>query len=225
MGRVITIVACPRGWKDGEEEKTEKGGIPVIKDIMKCLMGLNLKEPDYVLRRACCVKKIAEHIDADFNEHRDRPELIQIIGHGEPGVVALASAWLDDANQLHNGDMLDSDPHAYAPLKGKVVHPTKVWLLGCGVGSGASKTMVANGPTLVFDLCQLWSPPDHKPVHVSAPVVGVSSTDFCANGQYQFPERMITASGRSVSADPSKNAISDPQIRDKPWMGTGATRG
>lgn len=191
MGRVITIVAVNPHKAPGSNDE----GDPTITQLMEIL------GPRAPIERAASVQEIRRIISKDNETHpNDPPELIQIIGHGEPGVLTLGAHWIRKRSmQVDNRTVvlvLDSDPEFYGILVNMVAKSTKVWLLGCNVGATLQGSTVANGPTLVFDLGQLWS------CEVSAPVIEVVPQDFDDQGRYAHPERMITARGRTVTEEP-----------------------
>lgn len=93
-----------------------------------------------------------------------QPSVVQIVGHGQPGVLLLEQYWTGEY-QRGSGSLfcaLDSNPHCYGALRDVVTSPTEVWLLGCDLGRafeagpGGTPRPVRSGPVLLFSLEQMW---------------------------------------------------------------------
>lgn len=198
MGRVVTIVAVDPHKPSPAADEGDSG----IRGVMTTLGKLHSSE--YFLGRASVIQEIPKILAQAAVGRTDKPELIQIIGHGESGILSLGGHWTQQRTAKTAGGgivhyILDSDPYAYQVLLHSVAPPTKVWLLGCQVGGSLPGSTVADGPTLLFNLAQLWS------CEVSAPVVSVNPLeDFDGGGRYRYPdERMIHAKDRCVSPNPA----------------------
>lgn len=204
MGRVVTVVAKP---PDDVGPHATDGA---IQEVITQLGPLD-SPPGYCLLRAATVEDLAAGLAADLAQN-GRPDLIQIIGHGMPGVLLLGYSWMQAGRMTGTADgkvyLLNSNPDWYGLLDGCVRKETKVWLLGCDVGGiGGRGAEVADGPTLLFDLAQMWA------CEVSAPedIVDVRS-DF-VGGVYSHVRRLVRARGLEVfpAPSPADKAVKEPR--------------
>lgn len=88
----------------------------------------------------------------------DPGDVIQIVGHAAPGLLALGYYWSRIYESAEVGcHVLDSNPYAYYPLWHVMEqHKEPVLLVGCKVGSSEPSGMVATGRTLILDLEEMW---------------------------------------------------------------------
>lgn len=202
MGRVLTIVAAPP--PDGKEYDEN----PAIQDVRRVLPA---PSTDYAIEAAWSVEEVANVLERDRNE-RGAPALVQIVGHGQIGILFLGDTWTNGEQDSYG--RLDSNGHTHNVLANKVDPDTLVWLLGCDVGvtDDVGNSGVADGPTLLFDLCRVWM------CAVSAPVTMVMPLDDFADGIYKHTVRLVTAKGLSVR--PPARAR-DAALK---WNGVGAPR-
>jgi len=81
------------------------------------------------------------------------PDIIQLIGHGTPGRLALGSYWSGKVKDPKLGyAVLDSNPESYGMLRNETPSTARIFLLGCCVGSSEPSGYVASGRALLFDL-------------------------------------------------------------------------
>src|SRR5690348_9615109 len=112
MGRVVTIIAVnpdPTKYPPSEADVA-------IQSVMDTLGGMH--SPQYYVARASVIQQIPMILNNAAVGQTDKPELIQIIGHGEAGVLSLGGAWTGTrlATTPAGGNLhyvLDSDPYAY----------------------------------------------------------------------------------------------------------------
>lgn len=166
MERVVTIVAKPPEECEACEEDSE------IESVRKAIEEQAPKS--HVIERAATLQTLADILERE-RERLSAPELVQIIGHGIPGLLLLGQSWPLHELRLPTAARysLDSDPDNHVILQGRVAPSTRVWLLGCGVGMSAASGRVSDGPTLLFHLLRLW-----RCAEVSAPVDLVIDEDF-----------------------------------------------
>src|SRR5262249_15407119 len=92
MGRTLTIVAQSQ---DARLDSNVEGDA-AIQTAMDKLRAL-VHPPEYTLRRAASISDLAAALRADRQAYPNTPpELIQIIGHGAPGVLSLGAIWAHD---------------------------------------------------------------------------------------------------------------------------------
>lgn len=189
MASTLTIVASPPGGGDGKDD-------PAIKDI------LDLLEPatavpanDHLLARASSIEDVV-HILTTAAVVGAPPRLIQLVGHGSPGILWLGRPWDMRYAAGPQGPvfMLDSSPYFYGILRGKVPAATQeVRVLGCAVGDAKAAT-ATDGPTLLFDLAHMWG------CDVSAPTAIIGRANFDAAGVFATTGLLVTARGQCVGS-------------------------
>ena len=137
---------------------------------------------------------------------------MQIIGHGVPGVVSLGYRWVDKYAHGAYGPyyVLDGNPFNYEYLFEVAEKGMTVNLVGCQVGGGTylPPQTAANGPSLLFDLAQLWQ------CEVVGPTAFVNSGDFDETGRYKMARGAMVASGLQVTEVPPEEGDApseDPQ--------------
>jgi hypothetical protein len=157
MGDVLTIIAEPPPGFEGDDGD----GNVFIEDVVKAV-------PDH--HRASSVADIAIILD----QRVDPVRILQIVGHGSAGMLALGYQWTKTYSEGPAGPVyvLDSDPHSYGMLADLVTAPTEVWFLGCVVATGASGSAVASGRVLLYDFADMWS------TTVKAPTGLIDGTQF-----------------------------------------------
>jgi hypothetical protein len=146
--KVLTIIARPPTYPTapGSTEIVIDDGHVALRQIAKGI-------PNPVF--AADLKEVYDLIQ----EHtKDHVELIQIIGHGCPGILSLGYYWSRVyQTEGYEAQLLDSNPYAYQAVKGAFqVEPRQVFLVGCRVGSNQQTPLVARGKTLLTDLHHLW---------------------------------------------------------------------
>lgn len=206
MGRVLTIVAEPP--PDGKTYAEEQN--QAIQDVLDALPP---ESKDYTIRRAWSVETLVQELNADL-EQFGAPAHLQIVGHGRVGVLLLGSYWNKDFPE--GTGYLDSNPYVYGLLDEYVGKDTSVTLIGCEVGlmTSIGGSEVADGPTLLFDLCRMWENT------VSAPEDLVNPKSDFEGGLYRHSERLVTARGLQIF--PPRSAAPDSVITQK--YGVGAQR-
>lgn len=158
-------------------------------------------DPDaHLVRRAASCADVFNIVDKVRTEQRQRLALIQIIGHGRIGELALGSMWLEKWNQpppkpgvyAINGDL-----NLTGVLTGMVSEPTEVRLLGCTSGApGAPPDLLADGPTFLFTLAQMWR------TKVSAPCNTFNADDFDERGLFARVNELTVANRLRIRVPP-----------------------
>ncbi len=210
----VTIVACKPGYGDpptapgaipGELETDQpvpggEGNGP-IDDIIKELATRD--KNNHRVFRAYRLKQI-QHI---MKVTAGTCDVLQIVGHGLPGVLLLGAGW--NPTLVLKGDeaRLDSNPYAYQLLDVTPL-PKEIWLLGCDLGYGQPATTVQDGCTLLYALARMWKIP------VKGPSALISSTDFVA-GVYGRSWELVTADVKGVTAPVRRVATSAART---PWI-------
>lgn len=175
MDRTLTIVA--RDPAAGRDDVWNAGGDGQLQSMLDALAAR--PDPAHVVLRAASVQELRRALERGRELLGGPPALIQLIGHGAPGVLKLGhGAWPDPPARAGISYVLDSDPRSFGPLRGQVAPPSRVLLLGCVVGSVDAST-AANGATLLFALAQMWD------CEVAAPVDWVTARDLDARGCYR----------------------------------------
>jgi hypothetical protein len=148
--------------------------------LMKKLLPLGPAYPLNIIRRASTLGDVAEILI------REKPTgLVQIVGHGLPGVLKLGSGWTVPAG---SGAIyrIDADINRYGLLKGRICSSKQVRLLGCETGKEADDT-VEDGPTLIFTFARLWR------AEVAAPDVSFNECDFDEHGIFASTHKLVVA--------------------------------
>lgn len=121
---------------------------------------------------------------------KPKPRIIQIIGHGRPGQVSIGETYTGRyaTSDFKRYFSLDSNPINYGALFGAVTQDMEVWIIGCSAGETPpeSQGFSVNGPTLLFDLAQMWN------CTVRASTGLVDKTDFDASGLFRHPDRLLS---------------------------------
>ncbi|WP_394822030.1 hypothetical protein [Pendulispora albinea] len=176
----LTIVAKPEeGHKPDDKDDGNIAIDAIVQNIGDCKRASSVNEISKIL---------TDYIDSDV-------DVIRIIGHGQPGVLGLGTYWNKTVFKPPHGQyyQLDSNPTGYGLLEKRLPRATpkkakilKVWLIGCDVGNEVEYS-VSDGPTLLFDLEQMWNSYRGKQgqclVKVSAAPSVVQSRSF-HNGVY-----------------------------------------
>ena len=149
MTFVLSIIAKPS--VDGTES-TSDGNVAIDAIVEMMTSGSVTRGYDTRVERATYVRDIALSLRALKNEGRT-PDIIQIIGHGTAGRLELGGYWTQSALDPRLGPaVLDSNPDSYGMLVDAISSPSRVFLLGCNVGSKAPNLYVASGRALLFDI-------------------------------------------------------------------------
>lgn len=154
--------------------------------------------------RASSVRDIVRILRRDGDRHNHTaPQIIQIIGHGGPGMLSLGYRWKkpECSRERDPEDFyyLDSSPVTYGKLVGWVSpQKTKVLLLCCNVDKSA-RTDKAHGyipdlETLAFVMSRMWK---STPVGVSQFLI--DSDHFDPDGAYKFCKKLAFSDGIKVS--------------------------
>lgn len=204
MGRIVSIVAQNPKHEKPESDNlcNQDEGDLAIGTLMTNLRKTH-KPGKHDLYRASSVEALAFRLIED-KEKYGPPELIQIIGHGSPGMLSLGRYWTHHyASRGRNRSIyvLDSSPYTYGVLDGKVDSSTCVYLIGCALGeeSNTVRPYVADGPSLLFDLARMWS------CEVSAPVRLITPDDFDPNtGVFNDEKVLARAYHLHVSVPPKE---------------------
>lgn len=116
--------------------------------------------------------------------------IFQIIGHGQPGQVSVGFTYEERYQSTHPDRYfcLDSNPFSYSVLDSAVDKDMEVWIIGCSVGETPPESMgfSVNGPTLLFDLAQMWN------CTVRASTGLVNEFDFDADGLFKDKSRLVS---------------------------------
>jgi hypothetical protein len=198
MGRLITIVASrpasvPAPAADALPSDAERA----VTLVTRALQQTTEANPHHTVDRACSVSEVADILG---REQPTRDDIVQIVGHGSPGILSLGRVWTDKYDGDEGVYCLDSDPYTYGRLDGCVPPGCTVWLIGCSVGEDRDE-LSYDGPTLVFGLSRMWS------AVVGGAVGYVGPDDFDRDGRFvAIPQgyapgtsRLATARGRAVS--------------------------
>ncbi|HET7505851.1 MAG TPA: hypothetical protein VFK02_32755 [Kofleriaceae bacterium] len=174
--KLITYLACPA---DAAAEKQGPLDGNLALEAFDELFTSSVKnDPKKETRYERTASLLA--IARSLSKLRHRPEVIQIVGHGAPGMLALGYYWDSKYTDTDQGPfyLLDSNPYAYGILEPFVRPPTRVILAGCNVGSNHSSRLVARGSSLIFDLHAMWG------CDVLAADGLVGPENFAADGRY-----------------------------------------
>lgn len=161
MKSVLSIVAKSSTGDSAIGQDSSDGNIAIsrIADMMNKVTGtesqsltsLQTQTQRYQtqVERATYVRDIANIL----RNLKTPPDIIQIIGHGSAGRLELGSYWTQSPLDIRLGPaVLDSNPDSYGMLIDAIPSSSKVFLLGCSVGSTAPSGYVASGRALLFDL-------------------------------------------------------------------------
>jgi hypothetical protein len=198
MGRLISIVASrpasaplpPAGTPPTDDEQA-------IIAVVQKLKATQNHNPDHTVARASSVPELAACLT---NLQLAAEDVVQIIGHGSPGLLSLGRTWTHTYKGTEGTYCLDSDPYAYGLLDHTVPAGCTVSLIGCSVGEDRGD-LPNDGPTLIFDLARLWS------ATVGGAVGYVGPEDFDVDGKFiDVPKgyapgttRLAVARDRAVS--------------------------
>lgn len=185
--KTLTILARDRR---GQPDPGTQGDVdPAIADVKERLYSRTDKS-NHNVAEARNVEELRALLAEPANKAPDR---LQIIGHGSAGMLSLGTRVRNYSDGPHGPHyMLDSNPFVHGLLAGLVRRPTKVWLLGCAVGDEGIEGMgmtIARGPTLLFDLAQMWD------CEVGGPASVISAKDFDERGIFSDPARLTTVDG------------------------------
>lgn len=204
MTRIVSILASPPRNKGQPlyPEDEHNGHDHVIAKIAKHLEDVcQRRANEHTLYRAWSVELVAHFLEKDARDKGNKPSTIQFIGHGSPGLLSLGHHWTGLYKDRPKGYtfnrhlVLDSNPYVHGVLRGRVEAGATVWLVGCAVGDQAAgeARYIARGPTLLFDLAQMWS------CTVAAPTEYVTYRDFDERGLFRFRKlHTMKASGLRV---------------------------
>jgi hypothetical protein len=175
VGKTLNIIACSP--TDPDATDPINGTLDQIRDGF-------VKEGVPFVREAT-VRGVASRIEA-ANEGGD-VELVQIIGHGGPGILSLGSVWAHtykEPRPFGSAYVIDSNPYEYSMLEPFVGPKTRIALIGCWVGDDdGPRTQIPDGTTLLFDLARMLGSP------VMAALCTVQPRDF-VDGLFRGPMRV-----------------------------------
>lgn len=142
----------------------------------------------YSIEGASTVAGLGNVLKRDLLKNEAPPELVQIIGHGRPGMLFLGATWTMTFGDKLRSFVLQCNLREYGLLRELVMPGTTVVLLGCRIGlvTTGRSLEIADGPALLFALHRLWG------VEVSAPNHMVIPDDF-VNGIYRYPDYLVRA--------------------------------
>lgn len=190
MAKLLTLVAGPN--PRSAVCRPDPADLHSLTAIWKALIATAEAGDDHVVLRAYSLANICDLV---ARHPLDDDGELQIVGHGKPGMLALGMMWDQIYGTAADTFVLDENPTRHRVLKG-IAKPTwTVSLIGCQVGDDHG-TDLADGPTLVFNLARMWK------CTVRATVAMVGPSCIGPDGRYRWPERMIVAKDRSVSARP-----------------------
>jgi len=158
---------------------------------------LKKKASDHRVFDMASVEEVGMVLEDACASDNTKPDLVQIIGHGQPGMLSLGYHFTGRYSEGPRGPyyVLDSDPDVYAVLDVPMKPDAEVVLLGCSVAEGSvgPQPLVADGATLVFDLAQMWN------CRVSAPTELISADDFDAQGIFKDRGRLLSVKGLEIT--------------------------
>jgi hypothetical protein len=194
--KLITFLACPADHEAAQNGPLD-GNLAVAEfDKLFTASVKNDAKKETRYERAASLLAIARSL----SKLPEPPEVIQIVGHGAPGMLALGYYWDSKYTDNDQGPfyLLDSNPYAYGILERFVRSPTRVILVGCNVGSNHNSRLVARGSSLIFDLHAMWG------CDVLAADDLVGPENFSEDGRYNgsaqgyISGRWVRAHGRGV---------------------------
>jgi len=160
------------------------------------------------LFEASSVEELAGILRTVTDDPDHRPDRVQIVGHGLPGMLSLGYHWTGRYSDGPRGRhyVLDSDPNVYGVMDWPMKPDAEVLLLGCAVGDGdeGPQPLIANGAALIFDLAQLWN------CRVSAPADLISAADFEGDGMFSENAKSSLNSVKGVEFTRAKPAPRPP---------------
>lgn len=190
--KVLTVVArnpaLPPPLTDVELHDSNGDG--QIGDVLE---RLKKRTKTHELRRAASVPELAKVL-IDYQAVHGAPAVIQVIGHGDAGIIWLGKgAWgSPPANGKHY--FLDSNHATYGALRGCIPSTCTVLLFGCSVGEAVPE-MSGDGPILLFDIAHTYG------CQVRAPVDPVYRGDLDRWGRFRNDKRhreMLSTVNRDV---------------------------
>ena len=204
MTRTLTILAS-----DPREPPENDAAIAAVKAVLDA----RTDKANHIVAEAPSVEQLTLRI-RDHSPPGAKPDRIQIIGHGSSGMLSLGYSWVERYSDGPQGlyYVLDSNPWVHGVLAGIVAPATEVWLLGCAVGDGGAgpQTTVARGPTLLFDLAQMWG------CTVSAPTGVISSKDFDLEGVFTGPLASVQGFKFTQAVNPVPVIAAGPPLANLP---------
>lgn len=198
MPKVITFIAARRTTPPELPNIATAADIASLEAVGAALRAIQANNTDLVLHYVASLAQIQNHLKTTRPEPGDH---VQIVGHAMAGMLALGSFWDGYTSDKGGSYLLDSNLFMHYILGGILLPTVTVALVGCGVAADRTASDYADGPTLLFDLTRLFECP------VSGTVDSVGPNDFDASGRYKFPDRIVTASGRQVTATPPPKDI------------------
>jgi hypothetical protein len=181
MTRTVTILASdPALLQTDPPLEAVRLKLPTTSETHKVFRASSVEQLAGVLRKVSAVPE-------------ERPDLIEIVGHGQAGLLSLGFHFTSRYSEKRRGPyyVLDSNPNVYGVLNKPMKPSAEVRLLGCSVadtGDGP-RTMVADGATLIFDLARMWR------CKVSAPAGVISADDFGLDGTFARPADLLLVDG------------------------------
>jgi hypothetical protein len=204
MEYTLTLVARdPKyGKTDLFTDEAPAGGEndPVIAAVMDRLR--DRKQPDsHVVYRMSTVADILAGSLEYAKTHTQPPDVLQLVGHGMPGSLAIGHAWLPPGTPIVLVDddervayTLNSNPDIYVQITRRVAPRGTLRVLGCDTGkttpSGGS---IVDGPTFLFALTRALDVP------VEGPICMIGADDFDDDGHFNKPEWLMRAYNLGVT--------------------------
>jgi hypothetical protein len=205
MTFVLSIIAKP----SEDRAATTSDGNVAIDAIVRMMTRTSVTRGyDTRVERATYVRDIALKLRELKNEGRT-PDIIQIIGHGSAGRLELGSYWTQSPLDPRLGPaVLDSNPDSYGMLVDTISAPSRLFLLGCSVGSKAPNGYVASGSALLFDIEDMTGANVYASDDLVYPELFDDSFLYngslvTSNGKPANPAALVLTPLRSRSPDPS----------------------
>jgi len=134
-----------------------------IEEVRGVVDGARVKHRVYDAPRPFAVSGAIIDDERLFPE--DRPELVQIIGHGVAGLLELGAIWTHVLRDQGGYYVFDGNPHAISGMSARLPSSSEIHVIGCEVGSKEVGPGVADGPSLVYLLsrmtgCKVVAPTD-----------------------------------------------------------------
>lgn len=190
MGKTLTIVARRPDVALPYDQDPKDEGDGTIQALVAKLRALKDEDKtrNPVFRASSIqevVKILADHGGGDV-------DLVQIVGHGNTGVLMLGEFWMlsDPAIASQRNPKLwysiDENLNYSSILRGAVGQDKEVWLLGCSVGDAHDHESIADGPTTVFSLTRAWR------CRVGAPWDIIGPENFDDAGIFKSSNTLVT---------------------------------
>lgn len=187
MSKIYTIVAVDRRDQRGMDNITADTEDTQVDTVLTKLVN-RTNITDHKVQRAWSILQLKKRLQPPPGGFV--PDIVQIVGHGDPGRLMLAIRSQDEFDQK-GYYVISSDESSFRPLEDVNPPPSRlVLLLGCSVG-GAASGYHHDGPTLLFGLARLWG------CRVGAPVDAIEGDDFDDEGIFKAVSPSLTAADQA----------------------------